>query len=277
MADRRVRGFAVVGPGRAGTTVALGLVAAGWQPRAVAGRSPEAASTLDASAVLECEPALVTEAARGAELVIIATPDAAIDGVAETIAETLDPGTLVIHLAGSRGLDALTPVAIARPDVRLGALHPLQTLPDSRRGLERLSGSWAAVAGDPETFSLASELGLRAFEIADEHRALYHAAAVVAANHLVALIGQVERMANAAGAPAAAFWPLMRASLYNAEQLGAAAALTGPVARGDFATVERHLAALAPAERDAYRAMAREAAKLVGHRPTSIDRLRRDL
>ena len=92
------------------------------------------------------------------------------------------------------GLDVLEPVARLRPDCRIGALHPLQTLPSADAGLARLPGSWAAVAGPPAVSELAEELGLRPFRVADADRALYHAAAVVASNHLVALLGQVERL-----------------------------------------------------------------------------------
>jgi predicted short-subunit dehydrogenase-like oxidoreductase (DUF2520 family) len=86
----------------------------------------------------------------------------------------------------------------------------------------------------------------------------------VASNHLVALLGQVERLAAAAGVPAEAYWDLARPTIDNVVELGAAAALTGPVARGDWETVRRHLAAIAPDERDAYLAMSVAAARLVG-------------
>lgn len=269
--------FALVGPGRAGTTVALALVASGWTPVAVAGRSPDAASTRAAAVALDCPAVLVSDAGRDARLVVIATPDAAVTETARALVSSAEPGALVLHLAGSLGVGALAPLADARPDVRLGALHPLQTIPSTRVGLDRLPGSWAAVAGDPEVEAVAETLGLRPFRLADEHRALYHAAAVVASNHLVALLGQVERLAAAADVPFAAFVPLIEASLDNVVALGAAAALTGPIARGDLTTVARHLAALDPSERDAYRALAREAAKLAGPRRSGTDRLLRDL
>jgi predicted short-subunit dehydrogenase-like oxidoreductase (DUF2520 family) len=98
--------------------------------------------------------------------------------------------------------------------------------------------------------------------IADEHRVTYHAAAVIASNHLVALLGQVERLANAASVPFEAFQPLARASLDNAFAVGPRVALTGPVARGDVETVSRHLAGLPPEEQPAYRAMAQAASRL---------------
>jgi predicted short-subunit dehydrogenase-like oxidoreductase (DUF2520 family) len=271
------RTLALVGPGRAGTTIALALVARGWRVVGVAGRAPDAASTLAAAACLDAPTALASGAGAGAALVVIATPDAAIASSAATVAASLEPGSLVVHLAGSRGLDAFDDLVVRRADVRVGALHPLQSFPSATSGLRRLAGSWAAVAGDPEVERLARALDLRPFPLPDAMRARYHATAVVASNHLVALLGQVERLAAACGVPFEAFGPLARASLENALSLGPGAALTGPVARGDLATVEQHLASLDAADRDAYRVLAREAARLAERRDTAIDRLLDDL
>jgi predicted short-subunit dehydrogenase-like oxidoreductase (DUF2520 family) len=112
--------------------------------------------------------------------------------------------------------------------------------------------------------AVVEELGGRPVDVPDDRRVAYHAAAAVASNHLVALLGQVERLAAAAGVPAEAYWDLARPTIDNVVELGAAAALTGPVARGDWETVRRHLAAIAPDERDAYLAMSVAAARLVG-------------
>ena len=105
------------------------------------------------------EPAAVVA---GADLVVIATPDDAIDAVAADIAGAVDPDTLVIHLSGARGVDALTAVP-----ARTGALHPLQSLPDPEIGATRLAGSYAAVAGDAEVEALATAMGMIPFRIAD--------------------------------------------------------------------------------------------------------------
>jgi predicted short-subunit dehydrogenase-like oxidoreductase (DUF2520 family) len=271
------RTVALVGPGRAGTTIALGLVELGYEVVGVAGRAPDAASTTAAAACLSTRPMLVSEAGRNAAVVIIATPDRAIEQVAATVAPSLEPNALVVHLAGSRGIDVFAQLLAARPEVRVGALHPLQSFPSTTTGLERLRGAWAAVAGDEEVERLARELGLRPFELPDRERTRYHAAAVVASNHLVALLGQVERLASSCGVPFEAFAPLVVASVDNAFGIGPASALTGPVARGDLGTVEQHLGALDPGERDAYRALAREAARLTGRRDSGLDRLLRDL
>ncbi|MCZ7528156.1 MAG: DUF2520 domain-containing protein [Acidimicrobiia bacterium] len=255
--------LALVGPGRAGATVAAALQERGWRVTAVAGRSPEAGSTLDVAAILGAEPVGVGEAGREADLVVLATPDAAIREAAIAVAPSVPAGSLLVHLAGSLGLAVFHPVRRFRGDLRFGALHPLVSIPSVTVGLDRLPGAWCAVAGDPRVRGLAAQLGMHAFEVADADRPRYHAAAAVAANHLVALLGQVERLARAVGVPFEAFLPLVRASVENTAELGPRAALTGPVARGDQGTVARHLASLPRDERAAYRALAREALRLV--------------
>ena len=209
---------------------------------------------------------------------LVATPDRAIEQVLLTAEPAIEPGALVVHLAGSRGLDVFAPLLERRTGVRVGALHPLQSFPSTTVGLERLAGAWAAVAGDPAVADIARSLGLRPFELADADRGRYHAAAVVASNHLVALLGQVERLAaTLRGARSRRSRRSCSARCRTRSRSGPAAALTGPVARGDLGTVEQHLRDLDPAERDAYRALAREAARLTGRRDTGLDRLLGDL
>jgi predicted short-subunit dehydrogenase-like oxidoreductase (DUF2520 family) len=264
MDETTASAFALVGPGRAGTAVADGLVAAGHRCVAVAGRSPDAPSTRAAAARYDAAATTVADAGRQAQLVVIATPDAALDATAATLVGGLRPGGLVVHLSGARGLDALAPIAATRPDVSVGALHPLQTFVEPTRDRVVLAGAWAAISGPPAVRRVAHDLGLRPVEVPDERRAEYHAAAVVASNHLVALLGQVERLADHAGVPLAAFEPLVRATVDHVFDLGPAAALTGPVARGDIATVSRHLAVIADDEHRAYQALADSARRLAG-------------
>jgi predicted short-subunit dehydrogenase-like oxidoreductase (DUF2520 family) len=264
MDDTTASGFALVGPGRAGIAVADGLVAAGHGCVAVAGRASDSRSTRRAADRYRAPATTVAAAGRQAHLVIIATPDAIIDDTAAALAAGLRPGGLVVHLSGARGLDALDPIAATRPDVNLGALHSLQTFVDPTEDRVALTGAWAAISGPPAVRRLAHDLGLRPFEVPDDRRAEYHAAAVVASNHLVALLGQVERLARHAEVPLAAFEPLVRATVDHVFDLGPAAALTGPVARGDVATVSRHLAVIAEDEHRAYQAMADSARRLAG-------------
>jgi predicted short-subunit dehydrogenase-like oxidoreductase (DUF2520 family) len=214
--------FRVIGPGRAGRS----LMAA-----------------LDAVGGFDCRGALgrghpVGEAAMGVDLLVIATPDDEVARVAASVSPVAS--TAVIHLSGSLGLDVLD----GHP--RRGSLHPLMPLPTPGIGAERLrSGITFAVSGDPMVRALALALGGQAVEVDDHNRTSYHAAASVAANHLVALIGQVERIAATAGLPLDAFAGLMRAATDDALALGPRQALTGPAVRGDWDTVARHRAALA--------------------------------
>lgn len=267
MAHNPAPTLALVGPGRAGLTLADALVGSGSRVLAVAGRGPDTPSVSAAARRYGAEAATVEEAGRGAAVVILAAPDGVLGPVASSVSGSLAPGALVLHLSGVLGLDVFEGLARARPDVEVGSLHPLQSLPSPEVGGARLAGSRAAVDGPPLVAAVARAAGLAPFRVDPGHRALYHAAACVASNHLVALLGQVERLAGAAGVPADAFWPLVAATLDNVRNLGPSGALTGPVSRGDHATVAAHLAALPDAERDAYRALAREALRMVdpGH------------
>jgi predicted short-subunit dehydrogenase-like oxidoreductase (DUF2520 family) len=271
------RALALVGPGRAGTTLASGLAARGWTVVGVAGRAPDAASVMEAARRLGAEAREVNDAGRGAELVLVATPDAAIADTAAALAPGLEPGALVVHLSGACTLDELTKLELARPDVRTGALHPLQSLPSAAVGVDRLPGSWCAVDGPDEVERIAVSLGMRPFRVAPGQRAAYHAAACIASNHLVALLAQVERVAAEAGVPPEALLPLVRATVDNVAALGTGDALTGPVARGDVDTVARHLDALSVGEQATYRALATAALQLTGrHDPAMADVLAGD-
>jgi predicted short-subunit dehydrogenase-like oxidoreductase (DUF2520 family) len=178
------------------------------------------------------------DAARGVDLLVIATPDDTVPRVAAMVAPVAT--TAVVHLSGSLGLDVLG------DHPRRGSLHPLVPLPNPSIGADRLtSGITFAVAGDPVTRQVAEALGGRTVEVEDRDRATYHAAASIAANHLVALIGQVERVAATIGLPLEAFAGLLHAATDDALALGPRRALTGPAARGDWDTVERHRSALA--------------------------------
>lgn len=254
--------FALVGPGRAGTAMTEALARAGWHPTRIAGRSPDAPSVARVAHQFGAEAVAVEDAGVDVSLVLIATPDAAIRETAERLAGSLRRSAIVAHLAGSVGLDVFTGLVAARPDVNVAAIHPLQTLPGRPDDSARLVGSWFAVEGPPEVGLIVEAVGGRAFAVED--RAQYHAAACVASNHFVALMGQVERLATAAGVPPEAFAPLVAATLANVSSAGVADSLTGPVARGDLATVQRHLDAIPDDERGAYRALAREALRLTG-------------
>lgn len=225
------RTFSLIGPGRAGQSVSSALVSVGWVLE----------STYDVSDD-------VTKAAADVDLLIVATPDFAIRDVAAAI----EPARAVLlHLSGATSLDALSPH-------RAAGMHPLVSLSDPTVGASALRNAWFAVAGDPLASQIAESLSGKWFEIEDRNRALYHGAAAIGANHLVALLGQVERIGAEIGVPLEAFMSLVKSSIENVEASGPAAALTGPAARGDEVTIERHRSALAdrlPDELEAYDAM----------------------
>jgi len=228
----------IIGPGRAGTSLAAALSARGWEIAGFLGRHDD-----------------VSGAARGVDVLVVATPDDAIAEVAAAVAPV--EGTTVLHLSGSLGLDALAP----HPE--RGALHPLVPLPNGEVGASRLaSGVTFAVAGAPAARRIVECLGGRVVEVADDDRAAYHAAACIAANHVVALLGQVERVATEVGLDLESFLPLTRAAVDDVAALGARAALTGPARRGDWATLSRHLDALPEGERPGYQAGAALATRL---------------
>ena len=167
-----------------------------------------------------------------AELRLLCVPDSAIGEAAAAI----EPGPWVAHISGA------TPLAALAPHTRRFSVHPLQTLVRSR-GPEQLDGAWAAVTAEtPEAREhavwLAETLGLTPFDLADDARALYHAGAVIASSFLVTLHRAAALLAADAGAPPEGLLPLMRRTIENDFEL------TGPIARGDRETVERHLAAI---------------------------------
>ena len=198
------------------------------------------------------ERSLLAADSRNAELVILCVPDAAIAEVARSVPR----GPWLAHVSGA------TPLAALDPHPLRFSVHPLQTLTRSR-GAEQLDGAWSAVtATDPDALAranwLAGELGLRAFEIADHARVLYHAGAVFASNYLVTLYRAAARAFAVAGAPAEALVPLMRRTIDNHFEL------TGPISRGDLHVIEAHLDALrqhAPDLEPLYRALAEATAR----------------
>ena len=186
------------------------------------------------------------------DLVLLCVPDAAI----AEVARATPPGPWIAHVSGATPLGALDPHAS-----RFG-MHPLQTFTRAR-GPEQLDGAWAAVTGETDDALtharwLAAQLGLRPFQLADDRRVLYHAGAAIASNYLVTLYRSAARALELAGAPPDALLPLMRRTIDNGFEL------TGPIARGDWTTVEAHLEAIrrfAPDLEPMYRALAEATAR----------------
>jgi predicted short-subunit dehydrogenase-like oxidoreductase (DUF2520 family) len=215
----------VVGRGRVGRSLASAGAAAGLDLRVVPAADAESAGA-EADAVLLC------------------VPDGAIADTAETVAGAEPTPALVGHSSGATTLGALDAVAGA---ARF-SLHPLQTFADTATPV---TGTPCAVAGsDPAAVgfasSLAEALGMRPFEVPDDRRAAYHAAACIASNFLVALEETAAEVMERAGIEDSRelLTPLVLRTAANWAERGPDA-LTGPIARGDEATVERHRAALA--------------------------------
>ncbi|MCB1258371.1 MAG: DUF2520 domain-containing protein [Microthrixaceae bacterium] len=247
---RSDRLIGIVGLGRAGSSFAAALEARGWTVK-----------VLDHSAAV---PSALDEMARKVDVVLLCVPDSNIADVASQFSpEVLADGVVLAHCSGAATLDVLGSAS------RVGSIHPLVSLSGENPG--DLIGAWFALAGDSLLADVAASLDGRTVQIEDADRSLYHAGAVIASNHLVALLAQVETIAARVGMPVDAFLDLAQVSLDNCRELGARSALTGPVSRGDVATVVGHLEALERSglhgEVDAYVALAKRAAVLAGRDP----------
>jgi predicted short-subunit dehydrogenase-like oxidoreductase (DUF2520 family) len=168
-----------------------------------------------------------------ADLVVLCVPDRAI----AEVAQALEPGPWIGHTSGACRLDALD------PHERRFTLHPLQTFVLDR-GPEQLDGSWAAVSGENDEAlaaarALAALLRVTPFPIDDDERPLYHAAAHFASAFLVTLHDVAAELMESAGGPGEALKPLMRRTMENGFSH------TGPLVRGDWTTIERHIEAIA--------------------------------
>ena len=187
------------------------------------------------------------------DLVILSVPDRAIPEAARSI----EPGPWVAHVSGA------TPLTALAPHVRRFGLHPLQSF-SKARGPEQLDGAWGAVTAESDEARavgvwLAETLGLRPFVLDEANRAVYHAGAAFAANYLVTLRALAGSLLEAAGAPPEALDPLLRGVMDTGFEL------TGPIARGDWETVERHLEAIRasrPELEELYLALAGATARL---------------
>jgi predicted short-subunit dehydrogenase-like oxidoreductase (DUF2520 family) len=240
---------AIIGAGRVGTAIGVLLGRAGHRILGVSGRAPSAERAARwLPGVPVGDPATV---AHDAELIVLAIPDDLLRPTATSLAAegVLTRGRWVLHVSGAVGLDVLEAARIAGAG-RL-ALHPLQTFPDVDAAIQRIPGSRAAVTADDAGglalgSRLARDLGAVPFPLSDGRRPLYHAAAVFASNHLVALASVAERLFDATGVPepADAVVALQETTLDNVARLGPGRALTGPAVRGDGGTILKNLEAL---------------------------------
>ncbi len=212
-----------------------------------------------------------------AHLTFVTVPDRVIAQVAD--ARAWRSGEWVVHCSGALGREHLATAEAA--GALTGCFHPLQTFPSRSPEPERFKGIAVGIEGPPvlaqQLEQIAMALGSKPFRLEGVDRALYHAAAVVASNHLIALASAATRLWELAGITQqdgrSSLAPLITAAASNVAAMPLADALTGPVARGDVETVVRHLTALelAPELRDLYRQLSLELLRL----PLRIDESRR--
>ncbi|MEN8041590.1 MAG: Rossmann-like and DUF2520 domain-containing protein [Actinomycetota bacterium] len=257
--DRSRMNIAIVGAGRAGGSLAIAAHRSGHTITSIEGRNPESVARLvDLITIIPGRP----------DLRIVAVSDDAIPEIAAVIADLAEP-VPTVHVSGAVSIAALDP--IADTDVQVGSIHPLQTLPDAVRGADRLAGAWTAITAEEplrsDLHDFAASLGCRPFNLDDDAKPLYHAGAAAAANYTLTTLDLSLALFEAAGVPFEAAHPLMETIIANAFDLGPAGALTGPVARGDIATVASQVAAIrerVPQAEQLFVDLARSTARLAG-------------
>jgi predicted short-subunit dehydrogenase-like oxidoreductase (DUF2520 family) len=238
----------IVGAGAVGTALGVALQRADWPISAIASRDPDRRARFrslvpgvrafgEAAALLD-----------DVELVVLAVPDDAIESVARSL--RLYSGQALVHTSGLLGAEILEPARAA--GTQIGSFHPLVAFADTERAVAALHGATVAVEGDDDLVALLAEMaeaiGAVPVRLAPGAKAAYHAAAVLAAGGVVALLDAIVELGRVAGldeqGALAVYLPLVRQTLDNAIALGVQAALTGPFTRGDVGTLAAHLAAL---------------------------------
>ena len=226
----------IIGPGRAGGSLALASTAAGHEIVGVLSRTPGQVYGPD----LSWDSALPE-----ADVALIAVRDDDIADVVERIRPLVDAVAVVAHLSGFVPLLSLHP--LDKTGVALGGFHPLVSMPDPERGADTLRGAYVGIDGDRlaiDTLThLAGSLGLDPFRLTDEARPAYHAAAAAASNFVVTSLAVSADLFDSVGIDPRVSRPLVERAVANVFEKGPAGSLTGPIARGDVDTVIGHLTA----------------------------------
>lgn len=249
---QRTKTLAIIGPGKVGCALGRRLHGRGFRVVAVAGRTIASArrgARFIGSGRACNAPAA---AARMADVVLITTPDRDIASVCRKTSSAcgFHRGQSVFHCSGAFGPELLA--AAREAGATVGALHPLQSFASAEQAIDRLRGAFFTFQGDvaaaPAARKIVRATGGRLLPIAPKDRELYHAASCVLSNYLVAIADLGLEMMRRSGidrrAAAKAVLPLMRGTIENLEALGSPDALTGPISRGDFETIRRHMEAL---------------------------------
>ena len=267
----------IFGPGRAGTGLGLAFVRQGMSVR-IHGRHP--GNVPDS---LEFSWGGIPEWIEQVDVLLLAVPDDAVEEVARSLAAAaaVCERHVVLHLSGVMDVTALNP--LRSTGAALGSLHPLQALSDPMNAPERLDGAVAGVEGDARAVEAAEELalaiGLKPVRIATSSKRLYHAAAVFASNYLVTVVAVARRLFEESGMSRDrardALRPLVSGTIENVLMTDPATALTGPISRGDVATVRMHLATLSREDARLYRSLGRatlEISRLEGEQRAAMER-----
>lgn len=227
----------IVGPGRAGGSVALAAAEAGHQIVGILSRSGENDRL--------GPPLSWSDRLPETDAIIVAVRDEQIPGVADELATLELRASLVAHLSGFVPVGALA--TLGSRGLALGGFHPLQSLPDAQRGSEALRGAYAGIEGDGFAVDalthLAESLGMHPFRLHDEHRPAYHAAAAAAASFVVTSLATSADLFGSAEVDFAVVRPLVERVVTNVFEGDPVRALSGPVVRGDLETVVGHLIA----------------------------------
>ena len=250
MKKRHLNNFAIIGAGMVGTAIGYLLKKAGYEIVAIADKSAAALRRAQSyTGGKACRKP--QEVLREADCILITTPDDIILSVCKDIARSpLIKDKYIFHMSGAGGLDLLDPAKKAGAAV--GSIHPLQSFSSVDNAIQNIPSSYFGITVDAkaktqaETIVLA--LGGKPIYISSQQKSLYHAAACVASNYLVSLLNVVESIYQSIGInendAKNAYLPLIYGSLKNIELSGSVQALTGPIARGDSGTIQKHVDAI---------------------------------
>jgi len=264
----------IVGAGVVGTALAARMVRAGIPVAGLHGRQADQSDAASASSGVLTSTGEIPEILSRSDVVIISVRDARIREVVDRLVreKRLRKDQVLLHTSGANASGDI--LGAARGEVRaLGTLHPLVSFADPRLAAEGLRTVAFGIEGDPVARRLAGTLvrllGAHAVVLASRDLPLYHAGAVFVSNFVVALADLGRSLLVEAGVPAAdalpALIPLMTSVVQNLAEVGLPGALTGPVERGDVASVERHLEVLrqrAPHVVDLYRVLGRDVLRI---------------
>ena len=280
---RTHRTISIIGAGRVGQSIAKRLRKLGWRIGAVVTRSRRSAHAAVRAIGAGTPHAALTPEALDADLVLLSVPDDVLQNVAQKLAKIAGAGPskksrrkVVLHTSGALDHRVLAP--LARRGAATGSMHPMQTF--SGRNAPRLDGAIFSIEGAPSARAAAQKialsLGATPVIIKSHYKPAYHASGTVVAGHALALVESATQMLLKIGftrrGASQALLPLIRQMLDNYELLGPRAAWTGPLSRGDYATISKHAKALRRFPREfqnAYRALALLSARVLSKKPAA--------